>query len=137
MGNINVDTPIAAPTAAEVIFESSLASDLQARAQAFIDSLISGGAGLISSADIAGAGDGYAFVLSVLYEPAGPPPAAGTLIRVYEAASEPELNAAGAAALATLAPSLQVSAFGMSGSSAGRRWMGVLVAEPIPPPPPP
>lgn len=133
MGNIALNgsaTP--ADALVEEVFESSLASDLQARLQAFVDGLIAG-TGQIVDANLVGAGDGHAFVCTVLYNPAGTPPVAGTLVRFYSAASEPAFRAAAAAALASLqGQALQVSGHGEAGASQGRRWMGMFIAEPLP-----
>lgn len=117
----------------EEVFESPLAADLQARVQAFITGLIDDG-GQIVDASLSGAGDGHEFIFTVLYDPEGLPPATGTVVRFYLAGDEREFRLAAAAAIASLqAQNLQVSAHGESGSSQGRRWMGVFIAEPIPP----
>ncbi len=133
MGNVRMSTPLGpapSPVPQTRVFESALASDLQTRVQALVDSFIAGGAGQIVSASIEGAGDGHVFVLTVFYDQDGRPPAVGTLVRVYAAASEPELLLAAAAARASLPVNYVIVAYGRGGSSAGRRWMGALVAEP-------
>lgn len=138
MGNANVHNTSNATTAVEAVFESSLASDLQARFQAYIDALITAGEGAPDSINLYGAGDGHVFVLSALNRSGGSPPEAGTVVRMYSAASEPEFALAATAAIASLqGQDLEIIGQAEGGASQGRRWMGLLLAQPIPPPPPP
>lgn len=134
MGNITLGSAAAAVDGmVENVFESSLASDLQTRVQALVNLLITGGAGTIRDVNLCGAGDGHAFVCTLLVSPGGAPPAAGTVVRFYSGASEPAFSAAAAAAIASLqTQNLRVIGHGESGASQGTRWMGMIVAEPIP-----
>lgn len=107
--------------------ESPLAADMQARVQARIAALAVDGRGVFDVA-LSGSGDGHAFVCALVTNVG----AALTDLEVfvYEAASEPDLQAAGQQLLNQLsADGYFIYGQGDAGSAAGHRWMGIILAS--------
>lgn len=132
MGNTRLygfSAPAPADGLIEEVFESSLASDLQTRVQAYYATLVQVGRGLVDF-NLAGAGDGHSFMCTLVSAPvrASDP---NLEFRFYLAASERELRAAAAALIASLQSPPVRYIYGQSeaGSKQGTRWMGVFLVS--------
>lgn len=110
------------------VIESSLASDLQARINAALAEFRD--TSHLADVCLSGAGDGHAFICSLLWAPDSSTDA-GLRAVCYSGASEPALRDAANAAIAGLVESGELFIYGQaeSGAKQGTRFMGVLLAS--------
>ncbi len=107
--------------------QSSLASDLQTRLQALIDSEAAAGRGVVDL-NLAGSGEGHSFVAHLVTGSNAVP--AGDQVACYSAASLPELTVASNATLASISPLRRMRGLLEDGSADGHRWMGIILHAP-------
>ena len=107
--------------------QSSLASDLQARLQALIDSEAVAGRGVVDL-NLAGSGEGHSFMAHLVTGTNAAP--AGDQVTCYSAASSQELSVASNAALAIINPTRRMRGLLEDGSADGHRWMGIILHAP-------
>ena len=143
MGNAN-NIPLAgpeyAPQTRSFSIQSSLTSDVQARAQAILAAEIADGRNLTDAA-LSGAGDGHSFMLTLVTRLGRTvyPDVNGILC--YVAPNAEALDVAAQAALDSLTDgggnSRSVVGMAEAGSCDGHRWMGVIFHSAVYTPPPP
>lgn len=130
MGNVFlVDQTDARSAMAARTFKGSDAAILQTEVAAFIASLIaqSPGPGLYD-VNIAGAGDGEYFIVTVLTSTGLPEPGAGTTVSFFQASSYSELGVKMNAAFAALATGGKtLRGVGMDGTALGNHYMGFFL----------
>lgn len=141
MGNAN-EIPLAgvsfAPNTRSFSVQSSLASDMQARAQAILTAEIAAGRNLVDAA-LSGAGDGHSFMLTLFTSSTRTvyPNVDGVLC--YVAPNGEALDAVAQAALNSLTDgggnSRSVVGLAEAGSCDGHRWMGVIFHSAVYTPP--
>lgn len=131
MGNVLLQDQTDAQSAVAFrIYESSDANILQAQVQARIDALIAAGNIGILDINIAGAGDGHAFVVTVVTSTGIAAPAADTQVTFFTGSDQATLEANFNAAFASLAGARSLLGFGMDGTSLGKRFMGLMLHRP-------
>lgn len=132
MGNTNtipLGGPAYAPSTRSFSIQSSLASDMQSRAQAILLAEIAAGR-VLRDAALSGAGDGHSFMLTLFTtsDRLSYPNVDGVLC--YVAPNGDALSAAAQAALNSLTDgggnSRSVVGLAEAGSCDGHRWMGVI-----------
>lgn len=128
MGNFRGVSAVPAGGCVVRSVESSNPDDLQARGQAVIAELSALG-GLVVG-NLAGAGDGSAFMLTIIGSPDAPVAPIGLALTVYSAGSSAELQLAKQRALASLGPTAVLLGCAEDGAGRGRVWMGALVYYP-------
>lgn len=116
--------------AAIQVFEAADPAILQSQVQAAINALILGDTYDIADLALAGAGDGHAFVVTMLYGTASRSTVAGTEVRFYMAATKDALDLQIAAALADIGATDLIVGHAEAGAAQGHRWMGMIVSEP-------
>ena len=129
MGNFVAFNVLGASSIVSGHVQSSLAEDMESRAQALLSAETAAGRGVVD-AQLSGAGDGHSFMFQLLTSPDASP-AVDPRVTCYMAGSETELQNASQAALAELgAGGRIVVGWAEVGSSAGRRWMGMIFSSP-------
>lgn len=138
MGNFNLypgGAPIPTESLNFIVIEASDPTIMQQRVQAVLDAIGAGGPGSIPGGllemALTGAGDGHAFVTTILVDSALPDTPVLADFLTYMASSEPELPIAATAALSVYVPGESVIAgHALAGSAEGRRWMGAFFVVP-------